>query len=203
MGGGGQVGKETLERSGQTGWGPARGGEWGSPASRAPSQAPWGAWRAPLGPAVHQSCSAHLSAVARPAPRHPLPFFRRSAADTSGGGKGGAEAGSERRQGCSSPGGEPGSHWPPLDTSGQGHLESFLIITKSSFFSLEQESTKSMVPGVCPGAELRDSSRPASALFCPLSTLQRQQDFKANSTPGTQLVLGQSLRTHLMIFLKK
>lgn len=30
---------------------------------------------------------------------------------------------------CSLPGGEPGSHWPPVDASGQGHTGSFLTIT--------------------------------------------------------------------------
>ena len=55
-----------------------RGGwrEWGSPSSRALSQAAWGAWRAPLGPAVNQSCSAHLSAVAPPPPQAPPALFQ-------------------------------------------------------------------------------------------------------------------------------
>lgn len=45
----------------------------------------------------------------------------------------------------------------------RGHLwarahRELLTITKHSFFSLEQESMKSRVPGVHPGAELKDSS---------------------------------------------
>lgn len=148
-----------------------RGGwrECGSPASRAPRQAPWGAWRAPLGPQFTSPAPPTSLRWHRP-PQAPLPFFRRSTADKSGGGKGGAEQarrgdkGAPRRAGTR-------SHWPPPDTSGQGRSESFLTVARSGFFSLEQDSTKSRVPAVCPGAELRDSSRPASALFCPLSTL--------------------------------
>lgn len=89
---------------------------------------------------------------------HPSALLQEKCRGTLGGGKGGAKADSEGRQVCSLLGGEPGSHWPPVDTSGQGHTESFLTITKHSFFSLEQESMKSRVPGVHPGAELKDSS---------------------------------------------
>ena len=89
---------------------------------------------------------------------HPSALLQEKCRETLGGGKGGAKADSEGRQVCSLPGGEPGSHWPPVDTSGQGHTESFLTITKHSFFSLEQESMKSRVPGVHPRAKLRDSS---------------------------------------------
>ena len=95
-----------------------RGGwtECGSPASRAPRQAPWGAWRAPLGPQFTSPAPPTSLRWHRP-PQAPLPFFRRSTADKSGGGKGGAEQarrgdkGAPRRAGTRFPPASPGHLW--------------------------------------------------------------------------------------------
>ena len=82
---GGQVGKETLERrrSGQTGRGLVRRGERKRvevPCVPSPEPGIVGRLVAPLAPAVHQPCSACLSAVAPPTCT-PLPFCRRSAGE--------------------------------------------------------------------------------------------------------------------------
>ena len=113
------MGKETLERrrSGQTGWGPARGVERVRvPCIPSPEAGTVGRLEGTPRAAVHQSCSAHLSAVAPPPTGTPA-LFQEKYSGQVGGRKRRRRASSEGRQGCPPPGGNqvplasPGHLW--------------------------------------------------------------------------------------------